>query len=164
MESLLTIDEIGFSLNLEHLSPYIEDVDWFKIEKEGDEYHVYVGRLPEVFVEKRVPAGRFEYRNETYLLLFAIDMVNSQMSRVKVFFGDTEDTLVFRVGISPETSRKFLDGVEHCVTTIERAISEMGRACSTLVKQDENRKAEEMMEKLRDASPDNPWLNRKIVS
>ena len=164
MESLLTIDEIGFSLHLEHLSPYIEDVDWFKIEKEGDEYHVYVGRLPEVFVEKRVPAGRFEYRNETYLLLFAIDMVNSQMSRVKVFFGDTEDTLVFRVGISPETSRKFLDGVGHCMTAIERTVSELGHACSLMVEHNEKRKAEEMMEKLRDASPDNPWLNRKIVS
>lgn len=164
MKSELTVDEIGKVLRLGHFWPYFEEVDWLKIEKEGDEFHVYVGELPEVFVEKRVSTSCFEFKGEEYLLYFAMDMVNSKMSRAKVFFVDAEDTLVFRVGISPDTSRKFLDGLEHCVTTIERAISEMGHACSSLVKQYEKREAEDMMEKLQDTSPDNPWLDSKIVS
>jgi hypothetical protein len=164
MKSELTVDEIGKVLRLGHFWPYFEEVDWLKIEKEGDEFHVYVGELPEVFVEKRVPTSWFEFKEEEYLLYLAMDMVNAKMSRAKVFFVDTQYTLVFRVGISPETPKKFLDGLEHCVSAIERAISEMGRACSLMVERSEKFEAEEMMEKLQDTSPDNPWLNSKIVS
>ena len=164
MKYELTADEIGKVLRLGHLWPYFEDVDWLKIEKEGDEFHVYLGCLPEVFVEKRVQSNLFEYRNESYLLILAMDMVNAKMSRVKVFSGDTEDTLVFRVGISPENSRMFLRGLDHSIEAIDRAVSEFGRACSVMVERSEERDAERIMEQLQDASPDNPWLNRKIVS
>lgn len=164
MEDRLTIDEIGFALHLKHFMPHVEDVDWFRISSEDEEYHVYVGRLPEVFVEKRVPTGQFEYKKEFFLLYPAMDMVNSRMSRAKVFMGNDEETLVFRVGISPEDSERFLEGLGHCMTALETAVSEMGHACCVMVEQNEKHEAEEMVEDLQDPFPDNPRTDRKIVS
>ena len=164
MEERMTIDEIGFKLMGEGYSPVVDDVDWYRVTNDEEDYYVYVGHLPDVFVEKRIMTNCFEYKNESWLLCCAMDTLNSLMSHVKVFMGASDDTLTFRIGMTPEDGGQFSKGLKLCLESLEKAESEFGHACSVMVRHYEKNEADSLMDQYSDPSPDSPLLQSKITS
>ena len=164
MGKRLTVDDIGYSLIAGHYLPVVVDVNWFQVTSEGNDYYVYAGRLPEVFMEKRVSLDYFEYNRNEYLVHVAMDLANSQMSQVKVFQGGADDMVTFRVGMDTSLPEQFLEDMSPCLERLEQAVAEFGHACSVVVKADKDRESAELIERLSDPSPDNPWTRGKMTS
>lgn len=160
----MTSDEIGIALMSGHFSPVVDEVNWFRITHELEDYRLYVGRLPDVYLEKKVPTECFEYERNTWMLYFAMDMVNEQMSPVKVFMGRDDDNVTFRMTITPGFSEELLEDLPLCMGRIEQTVSELGHACTVVVRENGEREAHELMEALSDPSPENPWIQGKTTS
>lgn len=62
MTGILSSKEVGLSLMVAGLSPFSLDTDMFQIVYMGENYLVHTDRLPEVYIEKRVPLDLFEYK------------------------------------------------------------------------------------------------------
>ena len=160
----MTINDVGLALSSAHLLPSVYRVGCFLITTADGEYLVRADRLPEIYIDKTVQTDLFEYGNEDVLLLLAMDMVNSEVGPVKVFQGESYDTIVFRVSLWAESTERLEDRVRGSLGEIENAIDGMGHACEYMVRENGKRIESEMMEELRNPSPDSPWFQGKISS
>ena len=160
----MTINDVGLALSSAHLLPSVYRVGCFLITTADGEYLVRADRLPEIYIDKTVQTDLFEYGNEDVLLLLAMDMVNSEVGPVKVFQGESYDTIVFRTSLWAESTERLEDRVRWSLEKIENAIDGMGHACEYMVRENGKRMESEMMEELRNPSPDSPWIQGKISS
>ena len=160
----MTINDVGLVLSRAHLLPSVYRVGCFLITTADGEYLVRADRLPEIYIDKTVQTDLFEYGNEDVLLLLAMDMVNSEVGPVKVFQGESYDTIVFRTSLWAESTERLEDRVRWSLGMIENAIDGMGHACEYMVRENGKRMESEMMEELRNPSPDSPWIQGKISS
>ncbi len=76
MKGILSPKEVGFSLMRAGLSPFSLDTDMFQIVYMSENYLVHTDRLPEIYIEKKVPLDLFEYKRENWIVCFAMDRVN----------------------------------------------------------------------------------------
>ena len=160
----MTINDVGLVLSRAHLLPSVYQVGSFFITTEDGEYLVRADRLPDIYIDKTVPTNLFEYEDENWLLLFAMDMVNAAMSPVKVFQGSTDDTIIFRTSLRADSPERLEEMVRLSLEKIEDAIDGMGHACEYMVRENGKRMESEMMEELRNPSPESPWIQGKISS
>lgn len=160
----MTINDVGLVLSRAHLLPSVYRVGCFLITTADGEYLVHADRPPEIYIDKTVQTDLFEYENEDVLLLYAKDMVNAEMSPVKVFQGETPDTVVFRVGLWADSTEHLEERVQWSLGVIENAVDGLGHACEYMVKGTGERMSSKLMEELRNPSPDNPWLQGMISS
>jgi len=160
----MTINDVGLALSSAHLLPSVYRVGCFLITTADGEYLVRADRLPEIYIDKTVQTDLFEYGNEDVLLLLAMDMVNSEVGPVKVFQGESYDTIVFRVSLWAESTEHLEDRVRWSLGKIENAIDGMGHACEYMVRENGKRMGADLMEELRNPSPDSPWIKGKISS
>ena len=164
MERSMTVNDVGFALMQAHLLPSVYLQDWFRITTEDGDYYVYVGSLPDLYLEKRVSTDLFEYRNNDWMLLFAMDMFNSRLSPVKVFQASAEEIVTFRVLVSPKPEENLGEAVRRHLMQIENAIDQLGHACEVVVRENDRKEEAELMERLADPSPDNPWIQGRMDS
>ena len=127
-------------------------------------YYAYTGRLPEVYLEKRVAADHFDYGEDLMLLCQALDMVNSQLSPVKAFLAEEDSTVVFRLCLDPKTAGQFKEELPKHLDRLEQSVSEMGQACELAVRRSRMQGADDLMESLMNPAPNNPLLLGKKVS
>lgn len=164
MKGIQSSSEIGFALMQAGLSPFSLDTDMFQIVHMGENYIVHTDRLPEVYIEKRVPLDLFEYKRENWIVCFAMDRVNLRRTPVTVFRAEAMDTVTFRICSQPGTVEKFSAELDAYFTRIEQAIDAFGQACEVAVRDDDKDSMSELMEGLSDPSTDSPWLHGKISS
>lgn len=134
MKEQLTPHQIGLALMEAGLAPFALDTDRFQIVWGGENYTVYVGRLPEIYIEKTVPLNYFEYRNEKWILYSAMDEVNYRLSPVVVYRGLSDDTLSFRFCLRAGSFDKFQEELGHCFSQIECALDAFGLACDMIIR------------------------------
>ena len=130
----------------------------------GENYLVHTDRLPEIYIEKKVPLDLFEYKRENWIVCFAMDRVNLRRTPVVVFRAEAIDTVMFRICISPGSVEEFSDGLESYFTRIEQAINAFGQACEVAVREDDKDTMSELMEGLSDPSTASLWFHGKISS
>ncbi|MBR5175075.1 MAG: hypothetical protein IKW89_03980 [Bacteroidales bacterium] len=164
MMGIQSSKEIGFALMQAGLSPFSLDTDMFQIVHMGENFIVYTDRLPEVYIEKRVPLDLFEYKRENWIVCFAMDRVNLRRTTVVVFRGEALDTVTFRICIRPGAIEEFRAELDSCFTRIEQAIDAFGQACEVAVRDDDKDTMSELMEGLSDPSAASIWLHGKISS
>lgn len=160
----MTINEVGLALSRAHLLPSVDGVGCFRITTGDGEYLVRADRLPEFYIDKTVQTYLFEYGKEDWLLMLAMDLLNTELSPVKVFQGNTYDTLVFRVGLWVDSSDHLEERVLRSLEKIENALDGMGHACAHLLRENGRKERFELMEQLMNPSPDSPWIQGKIHS
>ena len=134
MREIILSSQVGLALKLARLSPLALDTDMFQIVWGGENYTVYVGRLPEIYIEKTVPLNYFEYRNEKWILYFAMDEVNYRLSPVVVYRGLSDDTLSFRFCLRAGSFDTFQEELDHCFSQIECALDAFGLACDMIIR------------------------------
>jgi len=161
MSGIRTSITVGLVLMQKGLSPISLDADVFQIVLEGENYTVHTDRLPEIYIEKRVPQAYFEYGNDNGILFVSMDRVNRRRSPVTVFSGGHTDALTFRCCLRPGSAEEFGDGLEECFTRIGQAVDAFGQACEATLRENGQESAAEFMRDLADPSPDSPWLQKK---
>ena len=164
MSGTLTPKEVGMALKLAGLSPFALDTRTFQIVHGGENYAVYADCLPDIYVEKTVPLDLFEYRRMDWVTYCAMDLVNAKRTPVVVYRQESRDTLKFRASVRPESTKAFIEALDGCFSSIERAMDDFGMACETVIRNDEKGAISEMMEELSDPSPDSLWLHGKMRS
>ena len=164
MSGILTSKEVGWALMRAGLSPFSLDADMFQIVHEGENYTVHTDRLPELYIEKRVPLYHFEFKGENWIVCYAMDRVNARRTPVVVFRAESTDTVTFRVCLRPESDVAFKADLDACFMKIEQAMDAFGQACEVALRDDEKESVASIMEDLADPSPDNPWLHGKMRS
>ena len=135
MNNTILSQRIGFALMQAGLSPFALDVDLFQIVHEGENYFVYTDRLPELYIEKRIPLDYFEYRRQDWILFFAMDRVNSRRSPVVVFNAGSSDTITFRFYLDAASVNDLQEDLWPCFAQIEQAIDAFGMACEVAVRE-----------------------------
>lgn len=163
MKKSISMTEVGLALREVHLLPSVYQTDWFRISTEDGDYYVYAGDLPDLYIEKRPLTDLFEFRNEEWILYFAMDMVNAKMNPVKLFQG-SRDSITFRTNICLESLEMLGEKVLRSIERIEKAIDELGLACEIVMRDNERKDTTELLNSLTDPSPDNPWIQRKTRS
>lgn len=164
MTGIQSSKEIGFALMQAGLSPFSLDTDMFQIVHMGENYIVHTDRLPEVYIEKRVPLDLFEYKRENWIVCFAMDRVNLRRTPVVAFRAEAMDTVTFRICTRPGSTEEFRAGLDSCFTRIEQAIDAFGQACEVGVRDDDKDTMSDLMEGLSDPSTASLWLHGKISS
>lgn len=164
MTGIQSSKEVGFALMRAGLSPFSLDTDVLQIVYMGENYLVHTDRLPEIYIEKKVPLDLFEYKRENWIVCFAMDRVNLRRTPVVVFRAEAIDTVMFRICISPGSVEEFSDGLESYFTRIEQAINAFGQACEVAVREDDKDTMSELMEGLSDPSTASLWFHGKISS
>lgn len=164
MENNITAKDICWALLTGRYAPDTEDIDWFRFEQYNEFYYAYTGRLPEVYLEKRVAADHFDYGEDLMLLYEALDMVNSQLSPVKAFLAEEDSTVVFRLCLGPKTAGQFKEELPNHLDRLEQSVLEMGQACELAVRRSRMQGADDLMESLMNPTPNNPLLLGKKVS
>lgn len=146
------------------LSPFTLDTEMFQIVREGENYIVHTDRLPEVYIEKRVPLDLFEYKGENWIVCFAMDRVNLRRTPVVVYRAESSDTVTFRVCLSPGSGESLSGALESIFVIIEQAIEAFGHACEVAVRDEEEDTMSQLMESLANPSPDSLWIRGKTSS
>lgn len=164
MTGILSSKEVGFALMRAGLSPFSLDTDVFQIVYMGENYLVHTDRLPEIYIEKKVPLDLFEYKRENWIVCFAMDRVNLRRTLVVVFRGEALDTVTFRIGIRPESAEKFGADLDSSFARIEQAVDAFGQACEIAVRDDDKDSMAELIDSLSDPSSDSPWTRGKTMS
>lgn len=164
MTGILSSNGVGFALMRAGLSPFSLDTDVFQIVYMGENYIVHTDRLPEIYIEKRVPLDLFEYKRENWIVCFAMDRVNLRRTPVVVFRTEAMDTVTFRICISPGSVEEFSAELDSYFTIIDQAIDAFGQACEVAVRDDDKDTMSELMEGLSDPSAASLWLSGKISS
>lgn len=118
------------------LSPFALDPDMYQIVWGGENYTVFADCPPMVYIEKTVPLDLFEYKHETWILYFAMDLVNLRRTPVVVYRGDHDDTLSFRICLPADVFDSFEENEDSVFMQIEQAIDAFGRACEIVVRID----------------------------
>ena len=101
MNGILTSNEVGWALMQAGLSPFTLDTEMFQIVREGENYIIHTDRLPEIYIEKKVSLDQFEYKDENWIVCFAMDRVNLRRTPVVVYRAESSDTVTFRICLSP---------------------------------------------------------------
>lgn len=164
MTGILSSKEVGLSLMVAGLSPFSLDTDMFQIVHMGENYLVHTDRLPEVYIEKRVPLDLFEYKGENWIVCFAMDRVNLRRTPVVVFRAEAMDTVTFRICICPGSAEEFRAELDSYFARIDQALDAFGQACEVAVRDDDKDTMSELMEGLSDPSTASLWLHGKISS
>ena len=164
MNGIMTSKEVGHALMQAGLSPFSLDADVFQIVHGGENYIVHTDRLPEIYIEKKVPLYYFEFKGENWIVCYAMDRINARRTPVVVFRAEATDTITFRICICPESVDAFAVILEGCFLRIEQAMDAFGQACEAAVREDEEEAMSDLMKDLADPAPDSPWLRRKTRS
>lgn len=134
MNGMGTSKEVGWALMQAGLSPFSLDADMLQVVHEGENYAVHTDRLPEVYIEKRVPLYHFEFGGDSVIVCQAMDRVNVRRTPVVVFRAESTDTVTFRICIRPESVEAFTDMLNECFLRIEQAMDAFGQACEVAVR------------------------------
>ena len=86
----------------------------FQVVHEGENYAVHTDRLPEVYIEKRVPLYHFEFGGDSVIVCQAMDRGNVRRTPVVVFRAESTDPVTFRICIRPESVEAFTDILDEC--------------------------------------------------
>ena len=164
MNGILTSNEVGWALMQAGLSPFTLDTEMFQIVREGENYIVHTDRLPEIYIEKRVSLDLFEYKDENWIVCYAMDRVNLRKTPFVVYRAEASDTVSFRICLSPGSSEAFSGSFEGIFVTIEQAVEAFGYACEVAVRDEEEDTMSQLMESLANPSPDSPWIRGKRSS
>jgi hypothetical protein len=164
MSGTITTSFVGLALMKAGLSPFALDTDKFQVVWDGENYTVYTGRLPELYIEKTVPLYLFEYKNVDWFINLAMDRVNSRLSPVAVYRGLSDDTVSFRICLRLETVDNFFEGVSPYFEEIERALDAFGLSCEIVVRNFEEEATADFFDTFTNPDPDSPLLKNKTTS
>ena len=164
MSRILTSNEVGWALMQAGLTPFTLDTEMFQIVREGENYIVHTDRLPEIYIEKKVTLNQFEYKDENWIVCYAMDRVNLRRTPVVVFRAESRDTVTFRICLSPVSIEAFSGALDSTFVTIEQAVEAFGHACEVAVRDEEEDTMTQLMESLANPSPDSPWIRGKRSS
>lgn len=158
----LTAHEIGVILHANGLHPHVKDINLYGISNGGDDYLVYTGELPDVYIRKEVPMDAFEFRETAGYLAVAMNRVNAQYTPVRVTAG--EGTISFLLCAGTESAGAFADALPERLAQIERAVDQLGQALDCIIREDEQADLAEVAEQLSNPSADSPWLRGQKLS
>ena len=164
MSRILTSNEVGWALMQAGLTPFTLDTEMFQIVREGENYIVHTDRLPEIYIEKKVTLNKFEYKDENWIVCYAMDRVNLRRTPVVVFRAESSDTVTFRICLSPVSIEAFSGALDSTFVTIEQAVEAFGHACEVAVREEEEDTMTQLMESLANPSTDSPWIRGKRSS
>lgn len=134
MSGFATSNQVGVALLQAGLSPFVLDTDMYQIVWGGENYTVFADCPPMVYIEKTVPLDLFEYKHETWILYFAMDLVNLRRTPVVVYRGNHDDTLSFRICLPADVFDSFEENEDSVFMQIEEAIDTLGQACEIAVR------------------------------
>ena len=161
MRGFATSSQVGIALLKAGLYPFALDTDMFQIVWKGENYTVYTDRLPELYIEKKVPLYCFEYKNDISIINYAMDRVNARRSPVVVYSGASPDMICFRICIMTDYAEDFLDHLDSYYIKIENAVDAFGQACEVAIRYLEEEMMSDCVEELTNPDPDSPWLKNK---
>lgn len=126
----ITSSDIGFTLKRMGLTPLMSDVNRFLVTYGGENYDVLAGRLPEVYIDKTVGLGLFEYDGQDSVLYGAMNLFNSLQRNMRVFKPFIpSDVLVFRTCLEPGAGDDLGRSLERHFDLFEEAQDSFGQAC-----------------------------------
>lgn len=162
MSEKLSAQDIGLALQAASLHPFVKDVNLYGIQNGGDDYEVFTGRLPEVYIRKQVPMEFFEFREHPWILACAMNRVNAQYSPVSVWANS--DMVSFILCIEPGSFEAFSERLPQWLSYIEQAVDQLGQACEVIIREDEEDDLSRVNKQLSDPTPDSPWLHGQKLS
>ena len=159
---MLSAQDIGIALQAAGLHPVVKDVNLYGIQNGGNDYEVFTGRLPEVYIRKQVPLDLFEFQEHSWILATAMNRVNSQFTPVRVSAG--YDTVYLCLCVEPGSFESFSERLPQWLSYIEQAVDQLGQACEVALREDEQDDLSRLNKQLSDPTPDSPWLRGQKLS
>lgn len=138
------------------LHAYIKQVNCYGIYRGGDDYEVFTEGLPEIYILKRVSQDLFEWRDDSRILVSAVNLFNSQHFPVRAII--CYDTMAFMLNVEVVSVEHLSERIHHWLDLIEQALDRFGQACAQIVHKWEQDNLDEMSEQLSNPNPDSPWL------
>lgn len=162
MNERITAQDIGLALQTGGLHPYVKDIDLYSIQNGGDDYEIYTGQLPDIYIRKRVSMDLFEFQEHAWVLAAAMNRVNSQYTPVRVTAG--YDMISLTLCIEPASIESFSKRMPQWLTRIEQAVDQLGQACEVVLREKEQDDLAEVSNQLSSPTPDSPWLHGQKLS
>ena len=128
MNEKLTINDIGLALKVLGFSPYVSSLDSFGIHLDGQNYEVYAGALPMVYIEGSRPMDWFALGESYRYMSVAMNTMNAQRNGVTIYLKPSCDELFFRVGFYADSFESFREGFERQLARFDSIADELGRA------------------------------------
>lgn len=162
IHSQLSAQDIGLVLQTAGLHPFVKNVNLYGIQNGGDDYEVFTGQLPEVYIRKLVPMDYFDFREKPWILAAAMNRINNQYSPVRVTAAN--DIISLTLCIEPGSFESFSERLPQWLSYIEQAVDQLGQACEVIIREDEEDDLSRVNKQLSDPTPDSPWLRGQKLS
>ena len=162
MNEQITAQDIGLALQTGGLHPYVKEIDLYGIQNGGDDYEIYTGQLPDIYIRKRVSMDLFEFQEHAWVLAAAMNRVNSQYTPVRVTAG--YDMISLTLCIEPASIESFSKRMPQWLTRIEQTVDQLGQACEVVLREKEQDDLAEVSNQLSSPTPDSPWLHGQKLS
>lgn len=162
MNERITAQDIGLALQTGGLHPYVKEIDLYGIQNGGDDYEVYTGQLPDIYIRKRVSMDLFEFLEHAWVLAAAMNRVNSQYTPVRVTAG--YDMIFLTLCVEPASIGSFSKRLPQWLAKIEQAVDQLGQACDLVLREAAQDDLVEVSNQLSNPTPDSPWLHGQKAS
>lgn len=130
----ITSNLVGCVLRQMGLSPFMSDVNRFLVTWGGENYDVHAGHLPEVYIDKTVGLGFFEYDGQDSVLYKAMNLFNSLQRNMRVFKPFIpSDVLVFRTTLELRADDELGESLERHFDLFEEALDTFGQSCDIVL-------------------------------
>ena len=128
MNEKLTINDVGLALKTLSFSPYVSSLDSFGIHLDGQNYEVYAGALPMVYIEGARPMDWFALGESYRYMSMAMNTMNAQRNGVTMYLKPGWEEFFFRIGFYADTFESFREGFERQLARFDSIADEFGRA------------------------------------
>ena len=162
MNERTTAQDIGLALQVEGFHPFVKDIDLYGIQNGGDDYVVYTGQLPDIYIRKRVSTDFFEYQEHPWLLAVAANRVNSRYTPVRITV--EYDMVSLTLCVEPTSLESFSKRLPQWLARIEQAVDQLGQACDLVLREAAQDDLAEVSNQLSNPTPDSPWLKGQKIS
>lgn len=162
MNEQIAAQDIGLALQAGGLHPYVKDIDLYSIQNGGDDYEVYTGQLPDIYIRKYVSTDLFEFQEHPWILAVATNRVNSRYTPVRVTVG--YDMVSLTLCVEPASIGSFSKRLPQWLARIEQAVDQLGQACDLVLSEAAQDDLAEVTNQLSNPTPDSPWLQGQNLS
>lgn len=143
MNEEFTINDVGLALKVLGFFPYVLSLDSYDIHQDGQNYEVYAGALPMIYVESSRPMDWFALGESYCYMSIAMSTMNAQRNGVTMYLKPGCDEFFFRVGFHADSFESFRDGFERQLARFELIADEFGRALELAAQRLAEREAQE---------------------